>query len=101
MGLGKLVGTRTWGGLVGNSGNPALVDGGQLRDPSRAMFAPDGTWAIEGEGVAPDVVVEDDPGRTAGGRDPQLDAAVAHLLAELARAPARPARPPARRRSEW
>ncbi|MDA1265719.1 MAG: PDZ domain-containing protein [Planctomycetota bacterium] len=96
-GLGKLVGTRTWGGLVGISGNPALIDGGTVAVPTFAFFELDGTWGIEGHGVEPDIEVLDDPAKMADGSDPQLEAAVAHLLAELKTwknpSPKRPAYP--------
>lgn len=92
--LGKLIGTRTWGGLVGISGNPLLIDGGQVTVPTFAFYETDGTWGIEGHGVDPDIEVVDDPARMTGGRDPQLDAAIDHMLDELKRAPvSRPKRP--------
>ncbi len=79
--LGPLVGTRTWGGLVGISGNPGLVDGGSVRVPMFAFYESDGTWGVEGHGVDPDVVVLDDPaamqgGLSRGGHDPQIDVAI-------------------------
>ncbi len=79
--LGPLVGTRTWGGLVGISGNPALIDGGTVRVPKFAFYETDGTWGIEGHGVEPDIMVIDDPalmrgGPSRGGIDPQMDVAV-------------------------
>lgn len=79
--LGPLVGTRTWGGLVGISGNPSLVDGGSVRVPMFAFYENDGTWGVEGHGVDPDVMVIDDPslmhgGPSRGGQDPQLDTAI-------------------------
>lgn len=96
-GVGKLIGTRTWGGLVGISGNPDLIDGAVVTVPTFAFYEPDGTWGVEGHGVDPDLEVIDDPGKMAGGRDIQLDAAIEHLLGELERAPfrrtARPAYP--------
>ena len=82
-GLGKLVGTRTWGGLVGISGNPGLIDGATPSVPRFAFFELDGTWGIEGHGVDPDIEVVDDPGQMLGGEDPQLDAAIAQLTSEL------------------
>ncbi len=94
-GLGKLIGTRTWGGLVGISGNPGLIDGGAITVPTFAFYESDGTWGIEGHGVDPDIEVIDDPALMVDGGDPQLDAAIAHLLEELERHPYRPpARPP-------
>jgi tricorn protease len=86
-GLGKLIGMRTWGGLVGISGNPALIDGGYTSAPTFAFFEKDGTWGIEGHGVDPDIEIVDDPARMVGGKDPQLDAAIEHMMDELARNP--------------
>lgn len=100
--LGPLVGTRTWGGLVGISGNPGLIDGTGLSVPVFAFYETDGTWGIEGHGVDPDYEVLDDPGvmkggAARGGVDPQMDKAVELLMAELAKnpptCPARPAYP--------
>jgi len=82
-GLGKLIGTRTWGGLVGISGNPALIDGGRVAVPTFAFYELDGTWGIEGHGVEPDIEVLDDPAQMVDGGDPQLDTAVDHLLEAL------------------
>jgi tricorn protease len=82
-GLGKLIGTRTWGGLVGISGNPPLVDGGSIAVPRFGFYDNDGTWGIEGHGVDPDIEVIDDPALMTGGRDPQLDKAIEVLTAEL------------------
>lgn len=96
-GLGKLLGMRTWGGLVGISGNPGFVDGGTVTVPTFAYYELDGTWGIEGHGVEPDIEVIDHPTALARGEDPQLEAAVAHILDELAahpwRKPQRPAYP--------
>lgn len=93
-GLGKLIGMRTWGGLVGISGNPQLIDGGNTSAPTFAFFETDGTWGVEGHGVDPDIEVIDDPAKMVDGGDPQLDAAIAHMLSELEKnPPKRPARP--------
>ncbi len=93
-GLGKLIGTRTWGGLVGISGNPRLIDGGGVTVPTFGYYTRDGRWSIEGHGVDPDVEVVDDPAAMQGDVDVQLEAAIRHLLAELERSPPRlPARP--------
>jgi len=89
LGAGKLVGTRTWGGLVGISGNPGLIDGGYCTVPTFAFVDLDGTWGIEGYGVAPDIEVVDDPALMVDGGDPQLDAAIEHMLDELTRHPIR------------
>ena len=92
--LGPLLGTRTWGGLVGISGNPSLIDGTRITAPMFAFYENDGTWGVEGHGVDPDIEVIDDPtlmkgGPVRGGADPQIDAAIRHLLAELERNPVR------------
>ncbi len=83
MGLGKLFGTRTWGGLVGISGNPGLIDGGSISVPTFGFYSNEGRWAIEGHGVDPDVEVIDDPAQMQNGNDPQINAAVEHLLNEI------------------
>ncbi len=103
-GLGKLIGMRTWGGLVGISGNPGLIDGQSITVPTFGFFETDGTWGVEGHGVDPDIVVVDDPSLMAVGSpkrtgigDPQLDAAIEHILKELEtngyKAPGRPQSP--------
>lgn len=96
-GLGKLIGTRTWGGLVGISGNPGLIDGGAISVPTFGYYEKDGTWGIEGHGVDPDIEVIDDPAKMQNGDDPQLDAAIQLMLAEIAsnpyKSPDRPAPP--------
>ena len=82
-GVGKLVGSRTFGGMVGVWLTPFLVDGGELLVPHEGSFESSDAWAIEGHGVEPDIVVHETPSELAEGRDPQLEAAVAHLLKEL------------------
>ncbi len=91
--LGKLVGKRTWGGLVGILGFPVLMDGGGVTAPDLAIFTEEG-WVVENVGVAPDIEVEQDPAAVAAGKDPQLDRAIEVVLAELAENP--PAHPPVR-----
>ncbi|MBX3357739.1 MAG: PDZ domain-containing protein [Phycisphaeraceae bacterium] len=93
-GLGKLIGLRTWGGLVGISGNPGLIDGGTITVPTFGYYKLNSTWGIEGHGVDPDIQVFDDPGKMASGADPQLDAGVAQMLKELSERPfVKPKRP--------
>ena len=82
-GLGKLIGMRTWGGLVGISGNPGFVDGGGMSSPTFAYYDLDGTWGIEGHGVDPDIEVIDHPTALSRGEDPQLEAAIAQMLDEV------------------
>ncbi|SHI86364.1 tricorn protease [Tangfeifania diversioriginum] len=82
-GLGQLIGTRTWGGLVGISGNASLVDGGSISVPQFGVFDENGEWIIEGIGVYPDIEVMDRPEELAKGNDPSLEKAVEVLLQEL------------------
>ncbi|MGA7990655.1 MAG: PDZ domain-containing protein [Thermoanaerobaculia bacterium] len=84
-GLGPVVGKRTWGGLIGLSGNPALVDGGSVQVPTFRLYDREGRWAVEDEGVAPDVEVFDDAGSRVKGGDPTLEKGVEILLKELER----------------
>lgn len=92
LGLGTLMGQKTWGGLVGYSGTPGLIDGGGLAVPNFAFVNTDGEWDVEAYGVEPDVEVFDDPTLIQAGREPMLEAAVARLLEELEANP-KPARP--------
>ncbi|MEM6644221.1 MAG: PDZ domain-containing protein [Bacteroidota bacterium] len=82
-GLGPLIGTRTWGGLIGISGAPSLIDGGIVTVPSFRMYNPDGTWFREGYGVDPDVQVGENPGELAQGDDAQLQEAIDYINKEL------------------
>ncbi len=83
-GLGKLIGKRSWGGVVGISNTLPFVDGGDLRKPEFAPYSKDGrNWIIEGHGVEPDIVVDNDPAREFRGEDQQLDKGIEVLLAEL------------------
>lgn len=94
-GLGKLVGKRTWGGLVGIYDYPILMDGGFITAPRLAIFSPDGRFEVENEGVPPDVEVEMTPKLVIEGRDPQLEKAVEIVLDELKSKPVpRPKMPP-------
>jgi tricorn protease len=83
VGLGPLIGERTWGGEVGITGYPPLIDGGSVTAPSLAFFTTDGHWGIENEGVPPDIEVEMDPKAWRQGHDPQLEKAVETVLQEL------------------
>lgn len=82
-GLGKLVGKRTWGGLVGIWGVPPFIDGGMMTAPRSGFYDVDGKWQVENYGVAPDINVEQWTNKTARGEDPQLDKAIEVGLAEL------------------
>jgi tricorn protease len=79
-GLGPLVGKRSWGGVVGISGIGPLLDGGNATVPLSGTNDVDGRWVIEGHGVDPDIVVENDPKSVIAGRDPQLERAVQELV---------------------
>jgi len=93
LGLGKLIGTRTWGGLVGILGFPNLIDGGFITAPNVAFWDEEG-FRIENEGVAPDIEVEQTPAEVAAGKDPQLEKAIQVILDELkANPPKKPVRP--------
>ncbi|MFP3941878.1 MAG: PDZ domain-containing protein [Thermoanaerobaculia bacterium] len=81
--LGPVIGTRTWGGLIGISGNPPLADGGVVLAPNFRFVTPEGEWAVEGEGVEPDIRVVDRPDLEAQGIDPSLDKAIEVLLDAL------------------
>ncbi len=87
MGIGPLVGTKTWGGLVGIWDAPPLVDGGSITAPRGGFFNLQGQWDVENKGVAPDVPVEMTPKDVIAGRDPQLEAAVAEAMKLLQQHP--------------
>ena len=76
MEIGPLVGTRTWGGLVGTWDTPPFIDGGRMVAPRGGFYDTEGNWAVEGEGVAPDIEVIQDPKQVINGGDPQLEKAV-------------------------
>ncbi|MFZ1519236.1 MAG: PDZ domain-containing protein [Ignavibacteriaceae bacterium] len=79
-GVGPLVGTRTWGGLIGISGAPGLIDGGNVTVPTFRMYDPDGTWFKEGHGVDPDIEVLEDPTTLSKGVDVQLEKAIEEVM---------------------
>jgi tricorn protease len=86
-GIGKLVGTRTWGGLVGIGGYPVLIDGGRVMAPRYGIYGLNGEWEVENHGIAPDVTIEDLPKDVAAGRDQQLETGVQMVLEELKTTP--------------
>jgi tricorn protease len=83
LGLGKLIGTRTWGGEIWLSASNVLVDRGIATAAEFGVYGPEGAWLIEGHGVDPDIVVDNAPHATFDGRDAQLDAAIAHLEEQI------------------
>jgi len=87
--VGTLVGTRTWGGLVGILGYPPLMDGGAITAPNFAFRNLTGAFDVENKGVAPDVESWNDPAAVRQGRDPQLEKAIAVALEQMQKAPAK------------
>ena len=94
QGLGPIVGTRTWGGLIGLSGNAEFVDGGSVDVPTFRIYDTEGSWVVENVGVAPDVEVFDVAEKRLAGGDPSLEKGVELLLSALAQRPAGPVRAP-------
>lgn len=94
-GLGPLIGKRTWGGVVGITGRGPLLDGGTVFVPEFATASVEGKYVIEGHGIDPDIVVENDPASVIEGRDPQLDRGIAEVMKALEANPKKlPTRPP-------
>lgn len=93
-GLGTIIGTRSWGGVVGIRGPHPLIDGGDLRKPEFAPFDEEGNWVIEGYGVDPDIVIDNDPAREYDGIDDQLNKAIEVILEQLEDHPELPEIPP-------
>jgi tricorn protease len=94
--IGPIVGTRTWGGLIGYSREIPMMDGGSVTAPEFAFWATDngGHWIVENHGVDPEYVVEQRPDLVAGGHDPQLEKAIELALDGLKKTPPLPKRPP-------
>lgn len=84
LGLGKLIGTRTWGGIVGISGSLPFIDGTDIRVPFFTSYDPKtGQWIIENHGVDPDILIDNDPIKEYNGEDQQLDRAIEEVTKEL------------------
>ncbi len=82
--LGKLIGKRSWGGVIGIRGSLPILDGGTLYKPEFSRYGLDGkTWIIENKGVEPDIVVDNDPGREFAGTDDQLNRAIEVIQEEV------------------
>lgn len=94
LGLGKVIGTRTWGGEIWLSSNNRLTDSGLARAPETGVYGPERAWLIEGHGVDPDIVVDNLPHATFQGQDAQLEAAIAHLKESIAAHPVDVPKPP-------
>jgi tricorn protease len=93
-GVGPLIGTRTWGGLIGISGAPSLIDGGNVTVPTFRMYDPDGKWFREGHGVDPDIEVPEDYSQLAKGIDVQLERGITEVMRLLAATPSPMAKQP-------
>ncbi len=95
LGLGKLIGVRTWGGEIWLSSSNVLADRGIATAAEMGVYGPEGKWLIEGHGVEPDIVVDNLPSATFNGRDAQLEAAIEYLKKLIKEKPvAVPAVPP-------
>jgi tricorn protease len=94
LGLGKVIGTRTWGGEIWLSSSNTLSDGGVATAAENGVYGPERKWLIEGHGVEPDVVVDNLPHATFNGGDAQLDAAIKHLQDAIAKVPRPVPKPP-------
>lgn len=95
-GLGPLIGKRSWGGVVGITNRGQLIDGGVVNVPESGFASKTGEWIIEGYGVDPDIEVDNDPQSVMAGKDPQLERAIAEVMAKLkspVKLPPKPAPP--------
>jgi len=96
-GLGPLIGKRSWGGVIGITNRGTLIDGGSVFVPEFGFLSADGQWIIEGYGVDPDIVVDNDPSSMIAGRDPQLERGIQEVMAKIEseprQLPQRPAPP--------
>jgi len=95
LGLGDVIGTRTWGGEIWLTSSNVLVDRGIVTAAEFGVFGPEGEWLIEGHGVDPDIVVDNPPHATFEGGDAQLQAAIEHLQELIRRDPRPVPSPPA------
>ncbi len=95
LGLGKVIGTRTWGGEIWLSAQNTLSDGGVATAAEDGVYGPERKWLIEGHGAEPDIVVDNLPHATFNGGDAQLDAAIKHLETAIAKDPRPVPAPPA------
>jgi tricorn protease len=89
-----LIGTRTWGGVVGINGWGPAIDGGEIFVPQFATASTEGQYVIEGHGVDPDIVVEQDVSQQLAGKDPQIDKAIEELQKSIKAAPIKLPGPP-------
>ncbi|MEJ2203010.1 MAG: S41 family peptidase [Gemmatimonadota bacterium] len=94
LGLGPVIGMRTWGGEIWLGSSNRLTDGGLARAPSMGVYGPEGEWLVEQIGVVPDIVVDNLPHATFQGEDAQLDAAIGYLQERIAEDPRAVPEPP-------
>ncbi len=87
LGLGKIIGKRSWGGVIGIRGSLPFIDGGYLNRPEFANFGADGTWILEGVGMTPDIEADNHPAKEYSGIDEQLDRAIEEILKEIPKNP--------------
>lgn len=93
-GLGPLIGKQSWGGVIGITSHGPVIDGGSVNVPEFGFLDVNGEWVIEGEGVAPDIEVENDPASVIAGEDPQLERAIDEVMKQIEADPPRfPERP--------
>jgi tricorn protease len=93
--MGKLIGKRSWGGVVGIRGSLPLVDGGFMNRPEFSRYDNEGTsWIMEGHGVDPDIVVDNDPAKEYEGIDEQLNKAIEVIKEEMKKNPVKLPLPP-------
>ncbi len=92
--IGKLIGLRTWGGVIGIRGSLPIIDGGTLMKPEFGHYSHDSKWVIEGHGVDPDIVVDNDPAKEYAGEDQQLNKAIEVIKEEMKDYKEMPAIPP-------
>lgn len=93
-GLGPLIGKKSWGGVIGITSHGPVIDGGSVNVPEFGFLDTDGEWVIEGEGVEPDIEVENDPASVIAGKDPQLERAIEEVMKQIeADPPTFPERP--------
>jgi tricorn protease len=96
LGIGKVIGTRTWGGQIWLDSKRWLIDNGMCTAAEMGVYGPEGQWLIEGTGIEPDEIVDNTPRETFQGKDAQLEAAVKHLQDLIAKDPRPVPQPPAR-----
>lgn len=101
LNIGKVIGTRTWGGEVWLSSSNFLVDGGIATAAEVGVYGPEGQWLIEGHGVDPDIVVDNLPHETFNGRDAQLEAAIKYLQEKIAAEPVDVPKAPPHPNKSW